>query len=441
MPVVTDLNNSFNLKTKNNVKPNYKIDGNDVIPLNEIVVNDPANVKLVGSNFIFEEGKHYTFGGALTWPHPWIIEPNVSMDGRNPTLSNLQTYNGVGSMVTGVDFGVFSPKNMSLECPNADMFTLSSTGTGGSTLFILDFFRGLSATNGLVCQTFLNVTDITTLNIISSSLVGGLGCNQGVVVNGTTLGFLTPSRFAILSVLNPAFIALDLSNAKVLTAYEVLNWVSVGIQPNSIGISGLPNSGNNSATLLGTYSGCDFVGPITPNVGILSTDRQVDFKNCAPIEESTVICRIILDVDTIIDMSGVPNGTYVDVNTTTAISGGTWSTPLAKRYSGSVTGVMTCGTLTPVDVSITGKASVSRSGGAANKIGVILSFDALPPDISTGGVVENSTPSNQTLDDAIIMSEAGGASGPITCRMQVANIDASNDIKIEAGASITLRGG
>jgi hypothetical protein len=400
--------------------------------LNTVVINQESDFPVQDETTItLSDNTSFIISAPITTSKRFIVGKNVTLSGQQPTEQWKWSYTGTGDMFTGVDFGVFYVRNCSFECPTAQMFNLSSTGTGGSTLFVLDFWRGTVA-SGVVCDKFGTFTDITTLNIISSSLVAGFGCNSGITIGGTSLGLLTIDRFAILSVLDPTFIALDLGTAVIDTAYEVINLVSIGIAIGSIGISGLPNNGNIIAGLLGTYTGCDFIGPITPISGISEKDSQIEFDNCAPVPDSTKVIDIFLNVDETVVISAIalPDGTnFVPIN------GANWVTSNESRFSADSAGIITYNGLADVSVKITAGASIEKVGGGADEIATRISINGALPPLSSEGKTQQTDPS-QVFSSGLVTISPGD-----TIQLYAGNLSGTANIIISAGCNIIVNTG
>ena len=396
----TQLKNNFNLLTgADGVTPSYRVNGNPINANNNIVINDPDEFAVQDDTTItLEEGKSYFRGASFTTPKRFIVEPNVAVWAANASEANVWESTTTGTMFTGVDVQQFDCSNLSARCPNGQIFDFLDTTPQTSVILIDRFIGRAESPGGFIAQKFGTFTDLITVQIMgsSASLVGTI--EDGVTIAGT-LSVLSISEFAQLST-SASFIALDLGTSVIDIAFEIKNMITLGVTPGSIGISGLANSGNIGANIIGTITGSEFLINTTPLVGVSRSDQRLEFKKSTPVIDSSTTADTYLTSSQTVTIGVGNQGTFFP------IGGANWSSDVSERFTASSSGLLTYVGLSPTETKAMLTATVEKVGGGSDEIDIGISVNGAVPDQKTISSTENNAPTS-VVGQGIYLLENG----------------------------------
>jgi len=338
---------------------------------NQITINSLSDFAVQDATTItLEDGKVYVQGATVQTSKRFIVGKDVAVVSGNPSQSVLWDYTGTGDMFTGVDVDFFNGSGMSFRGENsAQFFNLSDT-VPRTSIFNLTLCVAYPKDDVSVAgNKWGTFTDLATVLIQDSSSARGLGVNDGITLGGTQLGILSLSKFALLST-NATYIGVDLGNVVVATACEIMDMANIGLTADSIGIKGLPNSGNIAPAIRGIVRDCEFIGPITSLDGVSRSDVRFDFNNCAPVKDSRNAADMFLvgGSETIITGSA---GDWQEIGVPAAV-GVSWDSDIAERFTIGADGVMTYTGENDISERVSGRATVAKVGGGANILEVRL---------------------------------------------------------------------
>jgi hypothetical protein len=231
-----------------------------VVTVNQIS-DFPASVSGV---ITLEANTAYLISNEITTSSRFVVQSGGAVVGYSFNVARL-TYTGSGTMFTGVNARVdFS--SLLLSCPSAKVFDMSETGGGSTVLF------RLISTVIESCDTFGDFADLfgTSISDITATCA-----TRGAVYTGTGWSIVSYERSAIFSP-SAGFVGIDLGSI-TSNIIEMSDLFLAG-PAGSIGVSGLPNSGNITAGNLGTITGANFIGDITPEGGGLDAQNDIRWE-------------------------------------------------------------------------------------------------------------------------------------------------------------------
>ena len=412
-----------------------RIDKKD-FPLSWRPINSAGDFPLQNDTSIFlEDGLTYLPGASLVTSKEFVVGKNVSIFSTNGSRAHTWQSTTSGTMFTGVDVGVFTLRGLNPLCPNGQLYDFSDTVPQTSVINIDSSPSSELEPGTLLAQKYGTFTDLRGLLLTFSSATGinSLGVNDGITLGGTQLGLLSITKFAMLS-FSPTYIGLNLGNVVVDTAFEIENFVNIGLTAGSIGIKGLPGSGNVAPGLKATIAGCDFLGPITPLDGVTSSDIRLEFRNCDPIPNSTSDAFTSLSAAKTVIVGAGNQGVFFPV------AGGNWVEILANHFSSDVDGIVTYLGETDVDIAPVGNTSVSKVGGGSDTISARINIDtgagfpAVPPS-RTEDTTQSAGPTSVSPRDLLRISQG------TRLQIWVANLTGTANITVAANAKLIITNG
>lgn len=384
------------------------------VPANLIVINQESDFAVQGATTInLEDGKAYQMGASMTTSKNFIVGKNVSIIGSNPSVSPIWNYTGTEDMFNGVDCEFFNAENLSVRCENANQIFNFSDEVAGTTIFKLDTCIAYPKDeSSIAAKKWGTFTDLQTVLIANSSCVGGLGIDDGISMGGTHIGLLSIGKLAMLS--NSAtYTGLDLGNVVVTTAFELFNFVNIGLTAGSVGITGLTNSGNIGANIVSAIRDCEFIGAITPLVNISESDVRYEFINNSPIPNSSKTADAYLTAQRITPITVI--GQFE------SIGGTDWASDILERFTVSTSGVFTYIGVTPVKVQVLVVATLEKEGGGSDLIQVTIGHNGshLPKAIKG---TDNSSPTNVTAVALLTLNTGDTIEGFVSNESSTANV-------------------
>lgn len=387
-------------------------------PANEIVINSLSDFAVQSETTItLEDNKNYIPGASIVTSKRFIVGNNVSIFGAGPNSARWE-YTGTGSMFTGVDVVLFNMSNFAVKCLNAQIFDFTDT----TPLTLFNIFNFTVNDDGAFTKTAEKFGTFNNIGFLVLTTVG-VSSTQGITLTGG-FQFLSFVNVTIGS-FDASFIGLDLGASVVSSFFNISAFALFGLDPGSVGISGLTNSGNIGSGIQAGFENCTFNGNITPLVGITSSDLRIQFRNCHPIPDSTIDFFSSMTVMETVVISSI--GIFVP------ISGGNWDTTKSSRWSVDIDGVATYIYPRDTDIQMTANASLTKVGGGSNKIAMRINVDTgsgfpVPPPIRTEAVTDSTNATNLTSADIVTISEGHKV------RIEVANLDSTSDVVVSANA-------
>lgn len=282
---------------------------------------------------------------------------NISVVASNQ-FGVMITYTGSSDMFTGVDVN-FNINFIGLSAPNGQVFNFSDSALVNTNIFwcanvvITDCAKVGSFTS---MASFVFVETSGTSDIDDGISIFGTGWRVWRVQNA---GFITNK---------PTFIGIDLgtavSSAVGFGPMIVVNQGGAG----AVGISGLINSGNIVVGGIGRVNQTNYIGNVTPLVGITSLDVRWEFQENSIIPDSVNEADLYLTggAETITTGSA---GDWQEIGTPSG-GGVSWASDIASRFTISSSGVMTYIGERELRIRVSGRVTVEKVGGGSNIIEV-----------------------------------------------------------------------
>lgn len=396
---------------------------------NEIIINSIDDFSVQDATTItLEEGFSYVQGALISTPKRFIVEPNVSVVSDSPGENVLwECTAGSGAMFTGVDVGFFNGSGMSVRCPGMEVFNFSDVAVLKNTIFNLNLFIAWPEdAASQSCSSIGTFTSISALDIVNSSAFRGTGLDRGITLGGAEINIISIQKLAILS--NSAtYVGLDLGTTVVQSAFEISNFVNIGLAAGSIGFLGLPSSGNVSTSIIATYVGCEFLGAITPLSGLSGSDLRHDFLKCPPVPDSTKAADAFLTAAQTVTIGAGNQGVYFP------IGGALFQRTIEERFSVSTAGVATYTSPVQTKCLVLISATVEKSGGGSNRIAMVSMLNGTET-LRTVASTENSAPTSLTSIGLYTLNELD------ELQPAVSNLDGTSDVIVSSCIMTIING-
>jgi len=268
------------------------------------------------------------------------------------------TYSGVGSMFTGTDVN-FTIRDLTINCPTAQAFNATDTA-GGRFVWIH------SNITVLACTKWGTYNDLLAIQI---NLGFAVSAADGVTITGTTNNNVTFDKFALTS-LSASFIGIDLGSS--ITKWEVSDLIFVA-PAGAIGISGLVSSGNIPSGFIAMLEGSDFSGGMTALQNISQSDIRWSMRdnNIIPDSRNAADMYLTGGSETITTGSA---GDWQEIGTPGG-GGVSWASDISDRFTIGADGVITYDGEKDIEVRISGRATIEKSGGGSDVLEVRLALN------------------------------------------------------------------
>lgn len=332
----------------------------NVVPSNTVIVNSLSDFPAPSGGVItLLANTNYILGADISTSDRFEIGDKCCVTGFNYLAPTL-TYTGSGTMFTGTDTG-FLIKNISLDCPNAEVFNI--TDTVGN---VLQFeAAGVIVTSCAKWGTFDNLRAVLMQNSSAQSAA------DGITMIGSSSSVLSVRQFALLSS-NSAFTGIDFGTS-VQSTVEIRDGFFIG-PAGATGLSGLTGSGNIATDLVASVSSTTFAGGLTPLSGISVDDIRWDFEGNSGVQDTMP--------DAMLSMIGNATNTVISTINTPVKAAGTFVIERASQFTGNTNGRITYdgerNLVTPIDIV----ATVDVASGTNQDIAVYVAVN--------GSVITNS---------------------------------------------------
>ena len=345
---------------------------------------------------------------------------NVSVVASNQ-FGVMITYTGSSDMFTGVDVN-FNINFIGLSAPNGQVFNFSDSALVNTNIF---WCSNVVLTN---CAKVGSFTSMASFVFVETS--GTSGIDDGISLFGTgwrvwriqNSGFITNS---------PAFIGIDLgtavSSSAAIGPMIIVNQGGAG----AVGISGAINSGNIVAGGVGRVNQTNYIGSVTPLVGITNLDVRWEFQENSIIPDSVNEADLYLigGAETITTGSA---GDWQEIGTPGG-GGVSWASDIASRFTVSASGVMTYIGERELRIRVSGRVTVEKVGGGSNIIEVRLAQN-WNGTVSDSGIEKSRAQTQNTAPSSIPVGALVDLFTNDNIRLIFSNIDGTSDIIADVSA-------
>ena len=268
------------------------------------------------------------------------------------SLGHRLTYSGTGSMFNITDAS-FLIRTISVDHPNAKGINFVET-VGGQFSFTSNEVFHVSGTQ---YGSFTNPFSV----LINQG--GGTNMGQGITVSGTNIPIFGINRMFFSSI-SSGFKSVDFGTATLLSP-EIKD-MGTFAPPGAFGISGLAASGNIPVGFRAMVVGCEFAGGMTDLENISPNDVRWNFEDNNPTRDSRNEADMFLTGGS----ETITTGSAGDWQEIGVPSVATWSGDIASRFTLGTDGVLTYIGERSIDVRMSGRATVEKSGGGSDVLEV-----------------------------------------------------------------------
>ncbi len=350
------------------------VEGNTIA--NRIIINEFADFP----EPLLPDTQYY-IGGQITIPDTlpasWLDLPgNIEFAGS--VVASCLTWNGTGTLFTGVDMSRFRIVNLLLDVPNGTVYNITET----TTPTIVNLITASVAS----CQS------LGTINVfgVVVSIINIADTNQGFVF-GDKIIILNIGEVSISST-DASFVGVDISAATISTM-EMTN-TRIVAPAGAVALKGLTNSQNISADQRAGVSSCEFIGGVTPLSGITDDDIRYNFQGNSGIRDSNpdaMITMINNATNTVITASSTDGSNAVLV-------AGTWTEKDASQYTTNAAGKVSALFEYEIPAPITATLTLEPSSGSNIVIAAYVAIDGVV-QVESGAVMrtDNNDPKQLTV--------------------------------------------
>ena len=361
----------------NRVNDVITINTTGVLPATKVVsVNELSDFPTAVAGVItLEDDTVYVISNTITTADRFVMGLRTTITGWS-FLGPLLEYTGTGTMFTAVDNDcVFL--NLRLNAPLGKVWDITRT-TG---------FTGILIDNVAVifCDTVGDFNAMLAVNV--NSLVVISATSDGILFTGTgqTISLVD---FSVLSS-SATFTAVDLGTS--ISDNVTIAQLSVNAPSGAVGINGAAGDANISATGLGTVTGSEFRGDVTPITGLVVDDDILwSFLVNQGIKDTLKDSLSVNTAGTVVTISSV--GVPVKV-------GGTWVDDNSSQFTVDGTGRVTYNGIedlhAPVDISVTADPVSGSNKDFAICLainGTVIVSSKIPGRASTSDLISLSVP-------------------------------------------------
>lgn len=326
----------------------------------------------------------------------YLLATNISTSNRvalglnnrvtaNNVFGPTWEYTGTGTMFTGVDKN-FQIDNIGLNCPNGQVYDLSSPTSGGNIFFS----TGVIITS---CDKFGTFNNLNTVDVSQGSAIS---VGDGITVLGNTQwDIFSMNKIAMFST-SASFIGVDFGTSlhQTLELRDLILRAPAG----AIGIKGAASSANLTTGNLSTVNGGEFSGGLTPLSGISIDDIRWNFIDNAGISDSLS--------DALLAVNGNALETTITTVDTPVKVNAVWTCVRESRFTCTTDGRVTYNAerdgFFPVDGSI---RLVSVGGTPIDATPYIAKNGAIIADTGRTVAISGSKPTQVTIPWQLTMAQ------------------------------------
>ena len=318
---------------------------------NIIVINQESDFpNQTATTITLDAGLCYHLGDTIITNKNFVVEGGLGVCFKSNTgLSLGLVYGGAGNLFTMGAGASLQLSDIGISAPLANLFDFD----GASTLNMFNFISlGCVGIGTFVAgSTSSVVLDNWALLDVSGNGFDFTG-NWALLSMSRVLSQTTSTSHEFIDMNTATFDDVNLSR------------VEVDGPSGSVFIKGATGSANINANRLAVVTVCTIAGGMTPLSGVENGDFRWDFQKNSPIRDSMTHADIFLTggAETITTGSagdwqeiGVPSG-----------GGVSWDSDLAERFTVGTDGTLTYIGERPIDVRMTGRATIEKSGGGSD---------------------------------------------------------------------------
>ena len=350
---------------------------------NSVLVSSEADMP---SSLQLADNTNYIIGGNVTLTQDYICGANngiIGVNGNNCVI----TYTGTGD--------AFTATNTNTRFTNITFIGATATSMFKGTGLAASFHRVNVGNCVIVAPVFLDLTNmIPVLSVLNVA-----GFSTAVKMAGADILVFSSFKVAYIDTGDPADIGIDLGTA---TFRSIVLDGSIHISGGT-GISGLANSGNLTASGIGSISGCDFQGIATPTINITSTDAQweIDPSNTGITQTRRTGSGHILGNALTTTFAGLGLANAVKINLGAAFIPGDQST-----FTVDNTGTFTYLGLQSKTFYSSFELFSSIGGGASRQYVYLLNVNGtLAEDTSSKNEYDGSNPGSNSCSGEVTLSQ------------------------------------
>lgn len=378
-----------------------------VVPINAL--SDFPNA--VSGVITLEPNSAYLLTNSVSTSSRFVLQDGTALISYSPTIATL-TYTGTGTMLTAVDARAVLG-GASFSCPSGQFLDISETGAGNTKIFTV------ANCEVQECASLGTLNNLFGANVTNSS---ALDCDQGLTFAGTGWSLISLNEFGMIST-NAAFVGVDLTGV-ISDGIEIAN-PFMAAPAGGIAVKGDAASANITAGNLGTLTGGNFPGSITPESGItVATAVRWRSLNNDGLPDTRP--------DGLLSMQGNATVTVISASSTdgsnAVLIAGAWDVGEVSHMAGTVAGRLTSTGERDVRFPVTASVSVEPASGTNVTISVYMVVDGVvDTDSRRTGTASSGSPTSVTLPWQLTFSEGTYA------EVYVENNDNSTDILVSSG--------
>ena len=300
---------------------------------------------VLGNNLSIGTDRIDTSAGTISW---------TSNNTFGPTL----TYEGTGTMFTGVD-ATFNIFDASLSAPNGQVFDYSNVASPGTSVFLCESVNIISCVK------------VGTFNNMASLVISGTGVffdDNGITILGTAWRIWRIQNFGQIST-NAAGIGIDLGSASSVAI--ILEFIFYTNSAGGTAISGLANNGNVPSGTVATLSSLKIGGIAASIAGITKDDIRWAFSGNSSIPDTRP--------DALISIVGNTTETVISASssdgTNAVLMAGTWTVESDSHFTADTNGRITYNGERPFTGPIDFATSILMASGGDKQVKVYLCID------------------------------------------------------------------
>lgn len=335
------------IKANNNFTELYGFQTNNVV-----VINKESDFPVQNATTItLQAGICYFLGDVIITGKRFICESGSAL--KSNTGFNISLVcNGSGNLFTLGANVLFELTNIGISCPLANMFD----------------FNGATA------------LDISNVAVFACQSIGTFvaGTSSSIVVDNFAInpagnGFDFSGNWNLFSMMRISDNATSAAHKFLDLGTSTFDDFNLSrCNPNgpagSVFIDGATDSDNINTGRLAVVIGCTISGGMTTLIGVTSSDIRWDFQLNSPIQDS----RNAVDLFLTGGSETITTGSAGDWQEIGVPSGGgiSWSSDISSRFTVGTNGALTYIGERPIDVKMSGRATVEKSGGGADVLEV-----------------------------------------------------------------------
>ena len=319
-----------------------------------ILISQESDFPVQDATTITLESKvDYKITADVTTAKKFIVK-DAAVLRASSSIGFTLTYTGTGSMFDITDAS-FAMRRIKLLHATAQGINFVDT-VGGTFAYLAENVTHLAGSKYATFSNpgFVLIEKGAAFNMTAGATFSGANI-QLVEMDGMTMTSTSSS-----------FKAIDLGSSVTLT--PEFKDVGVLAPAGAFGISGLSGSGNVATGFRGMVIGCEFVGGMTALENIQSSDLQWQFNDNDPIPDS----RNAADIFMTGGSETITTGSAGDWQEIGIPSVATWSSDISDRFTVGTNGVLTYIGLRDIEVIMSGRATVEKSGGGSDVLEVRL---------------------------------------------------------------------